>query len=1668
MSEPRLPASTVLATIRDQAEFRDAQGFARLCRWLREGLRGARHAQLEHKGIRAVELARVFIDIVRSTTPDVDKQREGTGIVAELLATAPTRLRWPLADRPAGLQIDVSADMALDRALGVSTDMATSGGRLPIPPHPAREPARPGLLLIAGPGQGKSTVTQYLTQLHRAALLTEIADQLDDEERAIIAALQAPPPDGPDLPTMRQPCLPVHISLPALSVWMERERIATDTAVLTFVRGHIDGSIHRSAHGSDDGADPASTGTLAPGDVLGLVPLVPWLIVFDGLDEVTAARDNQRVSAAIDAFLSVLHERDGRVIALATTRPQGYREQLARGFTARWLVPLTTERALAYASKLIRLRYPGDHARQAGAIEQLQRACREPDTERLMRTPLQVAIMTDLVEQIGQPPRQRWRLFRDYYEVIYQREHKRPYGPAAELLREYRTHIEDILQHLGLLLQVAGERSGHAQALVSGAVLEKLIATRLASEGFSEVKRDKLARDIRAVAENRLVFLVPVASDGYGFELRSLQEFMAAEALMRGRERDIERRLVTVAPAASWRNVLLFAAGKCFAPDWRHLRDMLVGVCRQLNAPEWDDPAAPGSAGTSRISATAEAGAGASLAMDILQDGSVDAPRYRRELSEVALALLALPPRHEQVVLASLGGEVDETLRQALTEDWPVDLHVGYALGRWLALVTLCDRGLDWANKLAAARWPRQREVRRLIVYAVHSCLRDSPWLWEQVARCLDSFTPWELPYTPEGPSSLQIDSWLALERLCVTSPPVELELATLAFFYEPWAFSELLARVQAMSEVPSSWLPFIVALPFVEQPGKDRLAQTLRALTSDFDARACHWWSSRLPWPLGGFLAVVERAEELLQWAEQVETGAVGDIAEWRRIEGRWLEPGGVTFEELVDTLERWPHLGAIAARDSWSATWSSMGMYLPIDDKTLAQVVQMYSNTVRKHANRVVAQLFWFLWPMSMFRTGRRSPECPELDAEQLLALYLDAHDEDVFHQPMLDKFDWLNDLADDDIAMILDELGQHFAVWHPVESWPDRLVALYRNNSDRHGILHILAEAARYGHSVTLPAELLTPGRFSDPQARLDAQLLRLLNGAMTLAEATAWLCDLAAIADAELAHESRKGIVLRDCLRWLRDQPDVSDAHLDGLCNAVLAATPADAWWLRKDVLDELSAYLRGRFTGLDAEAAWYGLGLDAPAPSALQDPDATSADLDLGAPEHARGNVITSLILRNLRVFDRFTMGDLPRLPTHVHATGAPWLVLLGENGVGKSTILRALALALVELTTARFLVENAPSPFLRKNCPEGRVEVTLDGIIFTSDISVVDRRERAYSRSNNGPERPPLFAYGCARGSAASGEKAPPDDRPIYSVLTLFDDSARLTPAKTWLTSLYANARAHEDEPDNRHAALYETVIATLCDLLPGVDDIKVDGDGPWFQGPKVGERVPLGALSDGYITTIGWIVDLLYRWVKRAQALDEPLVPGFNRHMHGVVLVDEIDLHLHPSWQIELIPTVRRAFPRLSFVVTTHNPLTVMGARAGEVVVLRAENGSIRAIQHDIPPGIRADQVLTGEWFGLVSARDPETLSLLEEHYRQLRDNVPASDPERVRVEAELRQRLDEFPGTTLEQLIRKLAADHLDGTYPPLNPDQRTAARDALSELMARELGDTEPGAE
>ncbi len=247
----------------------------------------------------------------------------------------------------------------------------------------------------------------------------------------------------------------------------------------------------------------------------------------------------------------------------------------------------------------------------------------------------------------------------------------------------------------------------------------------------------------------------------YGFEIRSLQELMAAEALLSGGDVEVIQRLRHIAPLDAWRNVFLFAAGKCFAETWHLAPAIVEEICPWLND-GIDDPA---------VKSTLT---GSEIALDLIQDGAArNQPKLARKLAALALRLLELPPSTVHARLALTGAvEFESALRKAIEARLALPAEQ-QRVSAWGILAALADASalradgfLDWALVLADVLWPTDGQSRRDIVKALNWTGETAGvWLQTRIAEALADFPPSVAQAIAMDGSAAMPLAWLAAAR---------------------------------------------------------------------------------------------------------------------------------------------------------------------------------------------------------------------------------------------------------------------------------------------------------------------------------------------------------------------------------------------------------------------------------------------------------------------------------------------------------------------------------------------------------------------------------------------------------------------------------------------------------------------------------------------------------------------------------------------------------------------------------------------------------------------------------------------------------------------------------------------------------------------------------------
>lgn len=509
---------------------------------------------------------------------------------------------------------------------------------------------------------------------------------------------------------------------------------------------------------------------------------------------------------------------------------------------------------------------------------------------RLMSSPLQVTIMSTLVERLGEPPKQRYRLFDEYYRTIYNRETNRE-GTHSELLRERKTDIDTIHYRTGLLLQAESEIAGSTQALLSLPRFLGLVQQRLCEQGLEGSELARLIDEIRTSALDRLIFLVSPHDEEVGFEIRSLQEFMAAEAIARGNTTQIRERINEIAPITNWRNVFLFLVGKLCDEDNVELLDHIILLCAELNDPQLHPD-------------YASVKWGSRLAIDILVDGATrPSPKRERHLLRTALEILDHPTLCDPYELASIYTSRLEDIYRPKVEGMLGNIMLPSIVSAWELLQALAKRNIEWARQKHNSLWPQLSDEMKLKINQRQLDASDE-WELKIAIEVLPKCLPTRAFAMISGPDTLReveskphLPAWLnsmieideqhySYDSDTATMIPVVLKLdeaeyqATMHLVM--LAPGKLNTNIREMPCQTELWHFYFHVLEFANNPNRNTLASALRHAPDKATLMDMSWLLSIAPWPLTSIIHWLNDDHNLSEVASSVESGELGDLDDW------------------------------------------------------------------------------------------------------------------------------------------------------------------------------------------------------------------------------------------------------------------------------------------------------------------------------------------------------------------------------------------------------------------------------------------------------------------------------------------------------------------------------------------------------------------------------------------------------------------------------------------------------------------------------------------------------------------------------------------------------------------------------------------------------------------
>lgn len=327
---------------------------------------------------------------------------------------------------------------------------------------------------------------------------------------------------------------------------------------------------------------------------------------------------------------------------------------------------------------------------------------------------------------------------------------------------------------------------------------------------------------------------------------------------------------------------------------------------------------------------------------------------------------------------------------------------------------------------------------------------------------------------------------------------------------------------------------------------------------------------------------------------------------------------------------------------------------------------------------------------------------------------------------------------------------------------------------------------------------------------------------------------------------------------------------------------------------------------------------------------------------------------------------------------------------LGINGLGKTTILQAITLALLGVERLNSLDMKTKRRFglnvkdiVHKDFDEARIKISFSNNEYSNEvimrISETGRNQRINIFGTTAFS-PCVLSYGAYRLAAKSPLRDNLSNASGFRIQSLFNDTARLNGIQGIFT---------KHKTQNSLLA-----IADILESILGSEGIKFEVSQrnklliKRLRSANEYEYIRFNVLSAGYQTVVTIVCDILDVLLSVEQK-------GINslESTQAYVLIDELDAHLHPSWRLKILQAFRDAFPLIHFYISTHDPLILRSLNEGELLILKEdeEDGLIAITDYPSLKGASIDQLLTSEMFGLRTTQDIETENSLQDYYTEL-----------------------------------------------------------------------------
>ena len=340
------------------------------------------------------------------------------------------------------------------------------------------------------------------------------------------------------------------------------------------------------------------------------------------------------------------------------------------------------------------------------------------------------------------------------------------------------------------------------------------------------------------------------------------------------------------------------------------------------------------------------------------------------------------------------------------------------------------------------------------------------------------------------------------------------------------------------------------------------------------------------------------------------------------------------------------------------------------------------------------------------------------------------------------------------------------------------------------------------------------------------------------------------------------------------------------------------------------------------------------------------------------------SIITSIKIQKFKGIDDLEFSIAA--DKSIEGDRVPCLNILGENATGKYSVLQAIALCLMGSNNRNVLNVNVEEylPRYKTGWQQKLAEFPFIEISFEDGRkSVLKINPLTKTFDGDAEQSAILLSFGARRYFDPMKAKYFKKER-FESLFDLFSTSSH---PRYWLASINDNT--------------FASIARALREIFVLSEDDKVvrNSDGHIFIH-AYGRETPVERLSEGYKSIFSLVMNVARAMIEQWGILEEA---------RGVVLIDEIDIHLHPRWKIRVVKALRTAFPKVQFITTTHDPLCLRGFSKDEIRVLyRSDDYEIKSLE-TLPDtsSLRIEQLLTSDLFGLATTEDRS----VEEYFNQL-----------------------------------------------------------------------------